>query len=152
MGGVAIEDEMEKRKHTECHLRVVRIPVSSRLSCLIMDLIRFGRQWQRSRCRKKPINAVKAARAKPLANHASFTLSLFLTRGFLFLSPSPSLSSQYSSFPVLFALCRSAAAPALGCTGCVCVFGKDCVTRCLCVSVKGPHKGNSDRPTTQSAK
>lgn len=38
MGGVAVKDEMERRKHTECHLRVVCIPVCSRLSRLIPTL------------------------------------------------------------------------------------------------------------------
>jgi len=41
MGGVAVEDEMEKRKHTECHLRLsafLCVPVSDVWSRLSSDL------------------------------------------------------------------------------------------------------------------
>jgi len=40
MGGVAVEDEMEKRKHTECHLRL------SAFLCVPVSDVRFGRRWQ----------------------------------------------------------------------------------------------------------
>lgn len=120
MGGAAVEDEMEKRKHTPS--------VTSGLSAFLclpvsaVDLIRFGRRWQRSRCRKKPINAVKAARAKPLANHASLTpyprVSLSLSVS-LPLRPVQQFPGSFRSLP----LCCSAGSG----------LYRVCVSVCVCL-------------------
>ncbi len=162
MGGVAVGNEMErgelkKRKHNRVS------PQGCRRSCVFPS--DPGRQHMKAELAGRA-SGQGAARIQ-LTQRKQHVLNLWTITSLryprvslsLSLSPSHSLSSlsgryrRPCSFPEsVCALSRSAAAPALGCTGCVSVFGRDCVTRCLCVSVKGPHKGNSDRPTAHRAK
>jgi len=128
MGGVAVEDEMEKRKHTECHLRL------SAFLCVPVSDVRFGRRWQgaeRSKLKQWKQNVL---------NLSSITRAFSLRL--------PHSVSRFFSLSVALLQRRLWAVQGV----CVCVCLGKTVTRCLCVSVKGPYKGNSDQPTTLSAK